>query len=127
MAAHYYTKMTMMELECISEMMTLIESRLETWLELPVDVECRFFDEHEEDNYVEGRLRIDGNEIYRVVEAHPLDAMDLISSWAIRNLILNCGNSSNRLPKRMLLLGMFKIQENKFRPTLRMLRLGLIH
>lgn len=97
MAAHYYTKMTMMELECISEMMTLIESRLETWLELPVDVECRFFDEHEEDNYVEGRLRIDGNEIYRVVEAHPLDAMDLISSWAIRNLILNCGNSSNRL------------------------------
>ncbi len=90
-----YTKLTVRELERISEMIRLIENRLETWLELPVDVECLFFDEDGEEFCVEGRLHIDSTEIYRVIEEHPLDAMDLISSWAVRNLIINCGNLSN--------------------------------
>lgn len=97
----HYVNMTQHELQAISRNMDIVEDRLETWLELPVQIACRVSGEDEltdPNNSIDIytlRLKVDGREVYRVTDDCPASAVDLLGAWAVRNLIINCGYTGN--------------------------------
>tara|TARA_R110000824_G_scaffold176089_1_gene354892 strand:+ start:664 stop:1020 length:357 start_codon:yes stop_codon:yes gene_type:complete len=96
MATHY-THFTLRELEQINRSMACVEDRLETWLELDVSLTClvatveELVDSSDDRPSYTTVLKIDGFEVFRVADDCLVSAVDMVSTWSTRHLILNCG------------------------------------